>query len=105
MRRILVENARRKGRIRHGGEQKRVDVTLLDLAIHSDDEHVLAVNEALEKLAGRDPVGAELIKLRFFVGLSQGEAAEALGLPERTATRVWSFARAWLFEELKNSGS
>ena len=104
MRRILVENARRKGRIRHGGEQKRVDVTSLDLAINSDDDHVLAVHEALEKLAGRDPMGAELIKLRFFVGLSQGEAAEALGLPERSATRVWSFARAWLFEELKKSG-
>jgi RNA polymerase sigma factor (TIGR02999 family) len=101
MRRILVENARRKARLRHGGQLQRVDLTSLDIANTSDDEQVLAVSEALDKLAARDPVGAELIKLRFFVGVSQAEAAQLLGLPERTAGRAWAFARAWLHEELK----
>jgi len=101
MRRILVENARRKARLRHGGQLQRVDLTSLDIANTSDDDQVLAVSEALDKLAARDPVGAELIKLRFFVGVSQAEAAQLLGLPERTAGRAWAFARAWLHEELK----
>ena len=101
MRRILVENARRKGRGRHGGELRRVDFTSLDVAILSDDEHLLAVNEALDKLASHDPLGAELIKLRFFAGLSNVEAAKLLGIPERTAKRTWAYARAWLYEELK----
>jgi RNA polymerase sigma factor (TIGR02999 family) len=105
MRRILVENARRKARIRHGGGQPHIDIETIDVADNSGDEQILAMNDALEKLALRDPTGAELIKLRFFVGLSQGEAAELLGLPERTATRVWSFARAWLHEELKSTNS
>ena len=101
MRRILVESARRKARLRRGGQMQRVDLTSLDLASTSEDAQVLAVSEALEKLAAHDPVGAELIKLRFFVGVSQGEAAQLLGLPERTAGRVWAFARAWLHEELR----
>jgi len=103
MRRILVEKARRKARVRHGGKMQRTDLTSLDVASASDDEQVLAVSEALDKLAARDKVGAELIKLRFFVGVSQAEAAQILGLPERTATRVWAFARAWLHEELRKS--
>jgi len=103
MRRILVENARRKARLRYGGQVQRVDFTSLDLASDCADEQVLAVSEALDKLAKRDAVGAELIKLRFFVGVSQAEAAQMLGLAERTATRVWAFARAWLHEELKKS--
>src|ERR1700756_1594454 len=80
MRRILVENARRKRRVKHGGELQRVDVTTLDVAILSDDGHLLAVDEALEKLAARDPLGAQLIKLRFFAGLSVEESAEVLGV-------------------------
>ena len=103
MRRILVERARRKARLKHGGELKRVDLASLDLASTSADEAILAVSEALDKLAARDAVGAELIKLRFFVGLSQTEAAEVLGLPERSAGRVWAFARAWLYEELQKT--
>ena len=103
MRRILVENARRKRRVKHGGESQRVDVTTLDVAILSDEGHLLAVDEALEKLAARDPLGAQLIKLRFFAGLSNVDAARMLGIPERTAKRTWAYARAWLYEELKNT--
>ena len=103
MRRILIENARRKQRIKHGGAMRRIDFTTLDVAIASDDEQLLAVNEALEKLAARDPVGAQLIKLRFFAGLPNVEAARLLGIPERTAKRTWAYARAWLFEELKKN--
>jgi len=103
MRRILVENARRKRRVKHGGELQRVDMTTLDVAIFSDDGHLLAVDEALEKLAARDPLGAQLIKLRFFAGLPNVEAARLLGIPERTAKRTWAYARAWLYEELKKT--
>jgi RNA polymerase sigma factor (TIGR02999 family) len=103
MRRILVENARRKRRLKHGGEWQRIHLTTLDVAITSDGEHVLALDEALEKLAARDALGAQLIKLRFFAGLPNVEAARLLGIPERTAKRTWAYARAWLFEELKKS--
>src|SRR5436189_3363643 len=101
MRRILVENARRKQRLKHGGAMQRIDLTTLDVAIITQDEPLLAVDEALDKLAARDPLGAQLIKLRFFAGLSNVEAARLLGIPERTAKRTWSYARAWLYEELK----
>jgi RNA polymerase sigma factor (TIGR02999 family) len=103
MRRILVENARRKRRVKHGGELQRVDMITLDVAILSDDGHLLAVDEALEKLAARDPLGAQLIKLRFFAGLPNAEAARLLEIPERTAKRTWAYARAWLYEELKKT--
>ena len=103
MRRILVENARRKQRLKHGGDLQRLHQTTLDVAITTDDDQLLAVNEALDKLAARDPVGAELIKLRFFAGLPNVQAAEMLGIPERTAKRTWAYARAWLYEELKKT--
>jgi RNA polymerase sigma factor (TIGR02999 family) len=103
MRRILVENARRKQRARHGGGQRRVNLDTLDVAIASDADHLLAVDEALDKLAARDPLAADLIKLRFFAGLPNVEAARLLGLPERTAKRTWAYARAWLYEELKQT--
>src|SRR6266478_6100153 len=103
MRRILVENARRKQRVKHGGEMQRLDLTSLDVAIITHDEHLLAVNEALDKLAARDPLGAQLIKLRFFAGLSNVDAARLLEIPERTAKRTWAYARAWLYEELKKT--
>src|SRR5881628_278253 len=103
MRRILVENARRKQRVKHGGQLQRIAITNLDVAILSDDAHLLAVDEALEKLAARDPLGAQLIKLRFFAGLPNVEAARMLGIPERTAKRTWAYARAWLYEELKKN--
>ena len=100
MRRILVENARRKGRLKRGGEWERVDLEHLDVAVTTNDDTLLAVHEALEKLAVIDPVGAKLIELRFFAGLSNVDAAKALGLAERTAKRTWAYARAWLHEEL-----
>jgi RNA polymerase sigma factor (TIGR02999 family) len=103
MRRILVENARRKQRLKHGGGQQRVELDTLDVAISSDDHHLLAVDEALDKLAARDATAANLIKLRFFAGLPNAEAARLLGLPERTAKRTWAYARAWLYEELKRT--
>jgi RNA polymerase sigma factor (TIGR02999 family) len=101
MRRILVENARRKTREKHGGGLKRLDVGTLDVAVSTDDETLLLVDEALEKLTAIDEVGARLIKLRFFTGIPNVEAAKILGIPERTAKRTWAYARAWLYEELR----
>jgi len=100
MRRILIENARRKGRLKRGGEWERVGLETLDLAVATNDDTLLAVHEALEKLAAIDPAGAKLIELRFFAGLSNVDAAKVLGLAERTAKRTWTYARAWLHEEL-----
>jgi len=101
MRRILIDNARRKNRLRHGQGLARVDLDQVDVAIHSDDETLLQVDDALRKLSQEDPVKAELVKLRFFIGLSIAEAGQALGLSESTAKRYWAYARAWLYEELK----
>jgi RNA polymerase sigma factor (TIGR02999 family) len=103
MRRILIENARRKQRLKHGGGQRRLDLSQVDVAVASDDETLRAVSEAMDKLAAHDALGAELIRLRFFAGLSNVEAGEMLGLPERTAKRTWAYARAWLHEELKKT--
>jgi RNA polymerase sigma factor (TIGR02999 family) len=100
MRRILVENARRKQRLKHGGGLRRVDWPTLDLAVAEDAEAVLAVSEALDRLAQHDSAGAKLIELRFFAGLTNVEAARVLGMAERTAKRTWAYARAWLHKEL-----
>jgi RNA polymerase sigma factor (TIGR02999 family) len=101
MRRILVENARRKKREKHGGAWKRVDMSALDVAVMTDEETILLVNEALERFSTVDELGARLIKLRFFAGISNIEAAKILGIPERTAKRTWAYARAWLYEEMQ----
>ena len=101
MRRILVDNARRKRAARHGGAQQRVEMSDIASAVMETDDKVLAVNEALEKFAVLDPQKAELVKLRYFVGMTLEQAAEALGISERTAKRYWAFARAWLHEEIK----
>jgi RNA polymerase sigma factor (TIGR02999 family) len=101
MRRILVENARRKKREKHGGGLNRLDITKLDAALSTNDEMILLVNEALEKLMQIDAMGAKLIKLRFFGGFPNIQAAKILGIPERTAKRTWAYARAWLHEEIK----
>jgi RNA polymerase sigma factor (TIGR02999 family) len=101
MRRILIDNARRKNRFRHGQGLARVDLDRVDVAIHSDDDTLVRVDDALRKLANEDPVKAGLVKLRFFIGLSIAEAGRALGLSESTAKRHWAYARAWLYEELK----
>lgn len=99
-RHILVDRARRKGRVRHGGGLKRVNIDNLDVPGPEDSELVLAVSEAVDKLAQQDEVSAKLIKLRFFAGLPNSEAASLLGLSERTAKRTWAYARAWLYREL-----
>ena len=100
MRRILIDKARRKHRVRHGQGLTRVDFDQVDLAIAMDDDTLVQVDEALEHLAREDRVKAELVKLRFFVGLSIPEAGCALGLSESTAKRYWNYARAWLYAEL-----
>ena len=101
MRRILIDNARRKNRVRHGQGLVRVDLERVDVAMEADDDTLLRVDEALARLAAEDLQKAELVKLRYFVGLSIPEAGHALGLSESTAKRHWAYARAWLYEELK----
>ena len=101
MRRILIEKARRKRALRHGGDQQRVDLAGFDVAAPGDDDELLAVNDALDKLASIHPVQAEVVKLRCFVGMTNTEAAQALGLTERTVKYYWTHARAWLIREIK----
>jgi RNA polymerase sigma factor (TIGR02999 family) len=101
MRRILINNARRKRAIRHGGGQQRVSLEETEIAGSAKDDEMLAVNEALEKLAARDTTKAELVKLIYFVGLTIPEAASILGISEPTAKRHWSYARAWLFSTIE----
>jgi RNA polymerase sigma factor (TIGR02999 family) len=103
MRRILVENARRKGRGKHGGGRQRVDLDRLELAVELPVDNLLALDEALTTLARRDAQAAQLAKLHCFAGLSIEQAAEALALSERTAYRDWAFARAWLYRALSGS--
>ena len=101
MRRILIENARRKRAQRHGGGQAKLHIDQTEVAAPAKDEELLAVNEALEKLAARDQQKAELIKLRYFVGLTIEEAADVLGISTATANRWWTYSRAWLYEEIE----
>ena len=96
MRRILVENARRKQRIKHGGGQDRIDMEVAEIATTIPDEDLLALDEALSQLQREDPDKATLIELRFFVGLSNAQAADILGISTATAKRHWRYARAWL---------
>jgi RNA polymerase sigma factor (TIGR02999 family) len=100
MRRILIDRARRKRAARHGGGQQRIDIQEVDLASPTDDDQLLAVNEALDKLASQHPVEAEVVKLRYFVGMTNEEAAEVLGISPRTAKYYWTHARAWLYHEI-----
>jgi RNA polymerase sigma factor (TIGR02999 family) len=101
MRRILIENARRKHAIRHGGGKAKIDIDLIEIAAPGKDDELLAVSDALEKFAAQDKRKAELVKLRYFVGLTTAEAAEVLGISVPTADRWWNFSRAWLFEEIQ----
>ena len=103
MRRILIDNARRKQTRRHGGGAQRVNLDGLQLAADLDDEQLLALSEALERFAAHDARKAELVKLRFFVGLTNEEAARVLGVAEPTAKRDWAYARAWLFREMNSA--
>ncbi len=101
MRRILIENARRKHALKRGVHLERVNLEDVEAAILTDGETLLLVNEALEKLEQEDPEAAQLVKLRFFAGMTNEEAGQALGVSARTAKRYWTFARAWLFRELR----
>jgi RNA polymerase sigma factor (TIGR02999 family) len=103
MRRILINNARRKRALRHGGGQQRVDIDALEVATTAKDQEMLAVDEALEKLAAHDRAKAELVKLLYFVGLTIPEAASILGISEPTAKRHWAYARAWLLSAIEES--
>jgi RNA polymerase sigma factor (TIGR02999 family) len=96
MRRILVENARRKKRTKHGGGRHGVDLDEQDLPIRPPPEEIIALDEALTRLAEEDPKAAQVVQLRFFAGLSIEQAAQSLGLSRATAYRQWSYARAWL---------
>jgi len=100
MRRILVENARRKRRLRHGGEKTRLPLDEAQLADEAADDRLLAVDEALGRLAGEEEKVAEVVKFRYFVGLTIEQTAAALGISVRTANRHWSYARAWLYQQL-----
>lgn len=103
MRRILIDNARRKKAIRHGGGQQRLDIQDVEIAANAKDDELLAVHEALDKFAAQDKQKAELVKLRYFAGLTIEEAAQVLGISEPTAKRWWAYARAWLFNEIKSA--
>jgi RNA polymerase sigma factor (TIGR02999 family) len=100
MRRILIDRARDRRRLRRGGGRARVDLDLAAVPDATPDDDLLALDEALNALEAHDPAAARLVKLRVFVGLGQGEAAAALGLPRRSADRLWAFARAWLYHQL-----
>ena len=102
MRRILIDKARRKQQIRHGGGQQRVGLDGLEIADPLDGERLLFVNEALDRLAAEDSVKAEIVKLRFFVGLENREIAKLLGISERTVERAWRFSKTWLLAELSD---
>jgi RNA polymerase sigma factor (TIGR02999 family) len=97
MRRILIENARRKSRLKRGGDQARVDIADVELATTTPDDKVLLIDEALEKLRTEDPDKAKIVVLKFFGGLTNQEVAQTLNVTERTVERQWAFAKAWLF--------
>ncbi len=101
MRHILIDNARKKSRWKRGGGLERVNLEHLELAADTPPDTLLLVQEALERLAAEDGLKAELVKLRFFVGLSHAEAGEVLGLSEATVKRHWEYARAWLLREIQ----
>jgi RNA polymerase sigma factor (TIGR02999 family) len=105
MRRILIERARRRKRIKHGGGRQRLDLEAACSIVQTPDDVLLALDEALGRLATLAPLRAELVKLRFFGGLTMAESARALGISVTTAERHWTFARAWLYAELANEGS
>jgi RNA polymerase sigma factor (TIGR02999 family) len=105
MRRILVENARRKRRLKHGGARRRVELDQAALAVDGPPaDELLAVDAALERLAGEDPQAAELVKLHYFAGMTIEQAADLLGVSPRKAYRIWAYARAWLFRSLGGEG-
>jgi RNA polymerase sigma factor (TIGR02999 family) len=103
MRRILIEKARRKGRLRHGGDRVRLDLDQIEACDFGRAEELLALDEALDRLAAEEPAVAEVVKLRYFAGLTLEQAAQALNLSLRTVNRHWAYAKAWLFEQLRSA--
>ena len=103
MRRILIENARRKQRLKRGGERRRVDLDDADLVTNLRPDELLLLNDAIEALAAHDAVAAELVNLKYFGGLSVEEAAESMRIPRSSAYRHWTYARAWLISQSKPS--
>jgi RNA polymerase sigma factor (TIGR02999 family) len=103
MRHILIDSARRKQATRHGGGQVRVDFQDVDVAAPAEDGELLAIHDVLDKLASEEPEKAELVKLRYFVGMTFEEAAAVMGISVATAKRNWAYARAWLFEEIRTN--
>ena len=101
MRRILIESARRKSAARHGGGQQRLDIGEIEIAVEIPDGDLLAISEVLEKFAAEDPQKAELVKLRYFAGLTGEEVAEVLHISTATADRWWAYSRAWLYREME----
>jgi len=101
MRRILIENARRKKRVKHGGEHDRVDLPEIAAPALDQPDDLLELDAALTKFAVESPEKAELVKLRYFAGLSEQEASEVLGISRATAARHWAYSRAWLFNQMK----
>lgn len=105
MRRILIERARRKLAARHGGGLARVDLAEIEIATPTEkDDELLAVHDALDRLAVEDPEKAELVKLRFFAGLTLEEAGSVMGISERSAKRHWAYAKAWLYDLIRYGG-
>jgi RNA polymerase sigma factor (TIGR02999 family) len=104
MRRILVENVRRKKSKKHGGAGERVPLDQIEIALPPPDDDLLALDDALTRLAANRPAVAELVKLRFFVGMTMDEAAQALGISPATSYRQWNYARAWLFRAVAEKG-
>jgi RNA polymerase sigma factor (TIGR02999 family) len=102
MRRILIDKARRKSRLKHGGGQSRLDIAELDLASTAPDDNVLLIDEAVEALKKEDDEQARVVVLKFFAGLTNEEAAESLGISERTVRRQWECAKAWVFQWVKD---
>lgn len=100
MRRILIDAARKKATVRHGGQMARVQLDQLDLADHAPSDDILALDEALERLAQDEPIVAKVVSLRYFAGLTIEQTASALDLSVRTVNRHWVFAKAWLLREL-----
>lgn len=103
MRRILIENARRKSRLKRGGNQQRADIDELELADATPDEKILMIDEALERLQAEDPEKARVVLLKFFGGRTNHEVADMLGVTERTVERHWAYAKAWLFESIRTN--
>jgi len=104
MRRILVDRARRKRTDKHGGQHQRQDLDDVEIVAAAPSEDLVALDEALTRLATEDPAKAELVKLRYFAGLSIDESARALGISSATAKRHWAYARAWLFHQIEGGG-